>query len=75
MVKNTQIIRRQQPTNCLNVFDQFVGWRLKGSQLSKNSIKTTEVEGLKVPLKKVYQTFLKYSESKILAKSLKNAHK
>ena len=26
----------------LNVFDQFVGWRLNGSQLSKNSIKNTE---------------------------------
>ena len=27
---NTQTIRRQQPTNCLSVFDHFVGLALKG---------------------------------------------
>ena len=31
MVKHTQIIRRQQPKNFLNVFDHFVGLALKGS--------------------------------------------
>ena len=30
MVKHTQTIRRQQPTNCLSVFDHFVGLALKG---------------------------------------------
>ena len=30
MVKYTQIIRRQQPTNCLSVFDHFVGLVPKG---------------------------------------------
>ena len=30
MVKHTQIILRQQPTNCLSVFDHFVGLMLKG---------------------------------------------
>ena len=25
MVKRTQTIRRQQPTNCLSVFDRFMG--------------------------------------------------
>ena len=30
MVKHTQTIHRQQLTNCLNVFDQFVGLALKG---------------------------------------------
>ena len=30
MVKQTQTIRRQQPTNCLSVFDQFVGLAFKG---------------------------------------------
>ena len=30
MVKHTQTICRQQPTNCLNVFDHFVKWALKG---------------------------------------------
>ena len=30
MVKNTQAIRQQEPTNCLNVLDHFVGLALKG---------------------------------------------
>ena len=30
MVKHTQTIRRQQPMNCLSVFDHFVGLALKG---------------------------------------------
>ena len=30
MVKHTQTIRRQQPTNCLTVFDHFVKLALKG---------------------------------------------
>ena len=30
MVKNTQTIYQQQPTNCLSVFDYFVGLVLKG---------------------------------------------
>ena len=28
--QNTQTVRRQQPTNCLNVFNHFVGLALKG---------------------------------------------
>ena len=30
MVKNTQTIRRQKSTNCLSVFDHFVGLVVKG---------------------------------------------
>ena len=30
MVKHIQTIRRQKPTNCLSVFDHFVGLALKG---------------------------------------------
>ena len=30
MVKHTQAIRRLLPTNCLSVFDHFVGLALKG---------------------------------------------
>ena len=30
MVKHTQTIRRQKPTNCLSVFDRFVGLAFKG---------------------------------------------
>ena len=32
-VKHIQIIRRQKPTNCLSVFDNFVGFVLKGLRL------------------------------------------
>ena len=37
MVKHTQTICQQQPTNCLSVFGRFVGWRLKGCQVSPYS--------------------------------------
>ena len=30
VVKHTQTIRRQKPTNCLSVFDHFEGLALKG---------------------------------------------
>ena len=30
MVKHTQTVRRQKATNCLSVFDHFVGVVLKG---------------------------------------------
>ena len=30
MVKHTETIRRQKPTNCLSVFEHFVGLALKG---------------------------------------------
>ena len=30
MLKHTQTIRRQDPTNCLSVFDNFVVLTLKG---------------------------------------------
>ena len=35
MVKYTPTIRRQKPTHCLSVFDQFLGLALKG--LSKSN--------------------------------------
>ena len=34
MAKHTQTICRQQPTNCLTVFDHFVGLAFKGLKLS-----------------------------------------
>ena len=33
IVKHTQIFRRQQPTSCLSLFDNFVGLALKGLKL------------------------------------------
>ena len=40
MVKHTQTIRRPLPTNCLNVFDHFVGLALKS--LSSSQFYNTE---------------------------------
>ena len=36
MVKRTQAIRRLLPTNCLSMFDHFVGLTLKGLNKKKN---------------------------------------
>ena len=41
MVKHTQAIRRQQPTNCLSVFDHFLGLALKGLTVLLNSQENT----------------------------------
>ena len=42
MVKHTQTIRRLLPSNCLSVFDHFVGLALKGLKtLGLQSIKGT----------------------------------
>ena len=35
MVKHTQTIRRQKPTNCFSVFDHFVRMALKGLRSCK----------------------------------------
>ena len=37
MVKHTQTIRREKPTNCLSVFNHFVGLALKGLTVNKAS--------------------------------------
>ena len=36
MIKHTQKIRRLLPTNCLSVFDHFVGLVLKGLRADQN---------------------------------------
>ena len=38
MVKLTQAIRRQQPTNCLSVLDHFVGLARKGLKKLLNQL-------------------------------------
>ena len=43
MVKHTQAICRQKPTNCLSVFDHFVGLALKGLRRCKVSVIATVV--------------------------------
>ena len=50
MVKHTQTIRRQQPTNCLSVFDHFVRLALKGLKAIVNP-------SFNIPLKKNISTF------------------
>ena len=37
MLKHTQTIRPQKPTNCLSVFDYFVGLALKGLSMTYQS--------------------------------------
>ena len=37
MVKHTQTIRPQRPTNCLKVFVHFVGLALKGLNLTEDN--------------------------------------
>ena len=48
MVKHTQTIRRKLPTNCLSVFDHFVGLALKGlrkdTKLSKVRLSMGDVK-------------------------------
>ena len=39
IVKHNQTIRRQQLTNCLSVFDHFVGLVLKGLRSDSNKFK------------------------------------
>ena len=48
MVKHTQTIRRLLPTNCLSVFDRFVGLALKRLLLE---IETKESKKLKASQK------------------------
>ena len=43
MVKRTEIIRRQQPTKCVNVFDHLVELALKGLSLPYKIYKTSKL--------------------------------
>ena len=40
MVKHTQTIHRQKPTNCLSIFDNFVGLPFKGLNWYKTLMKS-----------------------------------
>ena len=40
MVKHTQTIRGQKPTNCLSVFDHFVGLALKELKIHRSMSET-----------------------------------
>ena len=41
MVKHTQTIHQQQSTNCLSVFDHFVGLALKGLKIYSKMYSTS----------------------------------
>ena len=38
MVKHTQTIRQQKPTNCMSMFDHFVGLAPKGLIVGENNL-------------------------------------
>ena len=43
MVKHTQTIRRPKLTNCLSVFDQFVGLAFKELNIGKSITKKVQI--------------------------------
>ena len=56
MAKHTQIIRRLLPTNCLSVFEHFVGLALKGlrnKNLFEVAVNEVSVEVICVELFKI----------------------
>ena len=58
MVKHTQAIRRQQPTNCLSVFGHFMELVLKGLSL-RNSKKLRGLLGpCQTPMMEIYVNHL-----------------
>ena len=73
MVKHTQTIRRQQPTNCLSVFNHYVGLVLKGliakihcSQQQKNNFCE------RCSIKTLFRKFYKFSLKTFMEKSFTN---
>ena len=55
MVKHTQTIRKQQPTNYLSVFDHFMGLALKGLiSMQSPSGDNFETESLTYPVPKIW---------------------
>ena len=70
MVKHTQAIRRQQPTNCLNVFDHFARFALKGfKSLGKASSKPSKIH---YKYKIVFSEFIGHNVIKVEFKSSKS---
>ena len=49
MVKHTQAIRRLSPTNCLSVFDHFMGLVLKALKIKAPKINPCDVPVTSVP--------------------------
>ena len=49
MAKHTQTIRRQEPMNCLRVFDHHVGLALKGlNKISLHELRMSQLNDLEV---------------------------
>ena len=49
MGKHTPTFCRQKPTNCLNVFDHFVGLALKGLRYEKKTDEVATVVSSLIP--------------------------
>ena len=61
MIKGTQTIRRLLPTNCLSMFDHFVGLLLKGLINKKNSRLLISIHSLYRTLPKQFREALRAS--------------
>ena len=55
MVKHTQAIYQFLPTNCLSVFDHFVGLAVKGLTVNKNTKTSKSLTNIKAGVK--YKAF------------------
>ena len=64
--KHTQTIRRQQRTNCLSLFDHFVGFALKGLKKLRHFLEIILSEGVIMGLVgvEVRRDFKKYHDRK-----------
>ena len=63
MDKHTQTIHRLLPTNCLNVFDHFLGLALKGLILKKEA--TTPIFHFKIKTAEVTRRQIRKRDSTI----------
>ena len=60
MVKRTQTIRRLLPTNCLSLFDHFVGLALKGLKNMDFLLVNLQIVQNKYSLKKCERLLLNF---------------
>ena len=70
MVKHTQTIRRPLPTNCLSVFDHFVGLVFKGLRLLKKGLAQKVSKALVPKVEILYHITLKHLKTLIYSKRL-----
>ena len=61
MVKHAQTIRRLLPTNCLSVFDHFVGLALKGLRIQNNYWRLSGDFFNSIPKRRYYWVWKRHS--------------